>query len=122
MSLPLLRFRRVPSVSPFVVSPEGFLVPAPPVAPTPPREMPWSDCKIAFGFDGDEEKLWTKDQQSRDLWPKGWTMKETDGAGARLVVVFRVEGLPREEDGRAVLRVLKRVAQQSRAGARKVAR
>lgn len=62
---------------------------------------PWSDCKVAFGYDGNDDKLFARDAK-RPLWPEGWTLVETDASGARCVAVFRVTVPLREVDGLAV--------------------
>lgn len=80
--------------------------PAPEVA-----DLPWGDCKVAYGWDaydeGDEllAAIWDEEiaDRSKSIWPEGWSINETDGAGARCVIVFRIEGtLPTREDGERV--------------------
>lgn len=67
------------------------------------NEPPWDDVKVAFGIDdADRAILWEK---SRAM-PAGWTLVEIDGAGARNVAIFRVDGPLREEDGRRVVELL----------------
>lgn len=66
---------------------------------------PWSDCKLAFDYLGREnvlEELHEKALRGEVPLPGGWQLIETDSAGARVVVVFRVDGHPRLEDGFAV--------------------
>lgn len=76
---------------------------------------PWDDCKIAFGMDNEEAfESWLEANgadESGDLsaiLPNGWELSETDGAGARWVVVFRVNGPVRERDGRMVRAMLRK--------------
>ena len=59
--------------------------------------VPWDDAKVAFGLKEVPDK-WP----SRPRLPKGWTLNEVDGSGAHWVVVFRVSGVPRVEDGKRV--------------------
>lgn len=74
-------------------------------------ELPWDDCKVAFGIE-DGDAVWDVcggNGKHADL-PAGWSLNETDGSGARLVVVFRVEGVaPTAEDGAKVLAFLQRI-------------
>lgn len=70
-------------------------------------DAPWDDCKVAFGvkvlrpwFD-----LLEKPNYKARL-PEGWTLAECDGAGARWVLLFRVEGVPMVRDGQAVRALL----------------
>jgi hypothetical protein len=72
--------------------------------------MLWDDCKVAFGV-GDGGAIWNKFEKPlwRDRLPAGWIPNEANGAGARWVLVFRVERVPTVEDGRAVSRLLKRM-------------
>lgn len=79
---------------------------------------PWADCKIAFSFDGDDDRVWNADKAGVLNLPAGWSLSETDGAGARLVVVFRVVGVPTAEAGRHVAAILARMEAQERAAAR----
>jgi hypothetical protein len=79
-----------------------------------PHDQPWDDLKVAFGFDDSDERsvelldqIWKDDLDGESAWPDGWSIDETDGAGARMVVVFRVEGPLRNEDGRRVRAMLK---------------
>lgn len=65
--------------------------------------IPWDDCKIAFGVTADVEDVWNIKPESL---PSGWTLNETDSSGARLVAVFRVEGIPTAEDGTKVAAIL----------------
>ena len=78
---------------------------------------PWDDCKVAFGIDDDRavEKLFyygfggeAKHAKKFGL-PSGWTLDEVDGAGARWVAVFRVDGVPTVRDGKRVVEVLRRL-------------
>jgi len=69
---------------------------------------PWSDCKVAFDID-DDEKFWDARDDGRLALPEGWEFDGTDGAGARSVAIFRVDGLPTLESGVAVLASLKAI-------------
>ena len=78
-----------------------------------PHQQPWSDAKVAFGFDETHEdanellrEVWDDALDGSSVWPRGWSLDETDASGARMVVVFRVEGPVREQDGRVVRRIL----------------
>lgn len=78
-----------------------------------PHEQPWDDLKVAFGFDDRDERavkllneIWDDGLDGDSVWPEGWSIDETDASGARMVVVFRVEGPLREEDGRLVRAML----------------
>lgn len=67
--------------------------------------VPWSDCKVAFGFDGTDgviSELVELANAGRAPLPAGWKLIEVDYVGARCVVVFRIDGVPRVEDGHAV--------------------
>lgn len=63
---------------------------------TEETKMPWSDCKVAFPI-YDSEAVWNSDIKLN--LPDGWTLIETDGTGARYVAVFRINGMPKVEDG-----------------------
>lgn len=63
---------------------------------------PWSDLKVAFPI-GDDDALWAASDAGRLTLPAGWELCETDGAGARNVAIFRVDGVPTIADGEAVL-------------------
>jgi hypothetical protein len=77
-------------------------------------DTPWADCKVAYGVD-DEAALWRwYDRTKAAELPAGWSLDETDCSGARCVVVFRVEGLPAVEDGKAVARIVRRVGRLRR--------
>jgi hypothetical protein len=69
-------------------------------------ELPWCDCKVAFDIE-DGDALWSWDASG--VWPhlpEGWTLDGTDGSGARLVAIFRVETLLTIEDGERVAQLL----------------
>jgi hypothetical protein len=92
-----------------VARPELHVVMPPPVQEI--DELPWGDCKVAFGWDASDEgdelltEIWDEEiaDRSKSIWPEGWSINETDGAGARYVIVFRIEGnLPTREDGERV--------------------
>ena len=70
--------------------------------------LPWDDCKVAFGIDDPELfELWMdRTDDGRGLLPAGWTLSETDAAGARYVAVFRVEGLLTRKDGEKVSQLI----------------
>jgi hypothetical protein len=79
------------------------------------QEAPWGDCKVAYGI-SDDRGLWRRWQDGRlkaDL-PNGWTLDQIDAGGARMVAVFRVEGVPTVEQGKAVLLFLRRIHAASR--------
>lgn len=67
--------------------------------------QPWDDCKVAFGVD-DAEVVWAAEAAGALTLPRGWSLCETDSAGARCVAVFRVEGYPNPVDGERVRQVL----------------
>lgn len=69
-------------------------------------ELPWSDCKVAYGID-DEDALEVLYYNESNLLPEGWEYNETDCSGARCVVVFRVNCLLTIKDGEATMNVLK---------------
>lgn len=62
---------------------------------------PWSDCKVAYSID-DDDALWTAWESGKLQLPKGWALNETDCSGARVVAIFRVDGMPTIADGLAV--------------------
>lgn len=74
-------------------------------------EMPWGDLKAAFSAD-DSEKVWEHFEQGAgshiSLIPNGWALCETDTSGARCVAVFRIEGIPKIEDGQRIEWLLER--------------
>lgn len=79
---------------------------------------PWDDCKVAFGIDDDQavEKLFYsgipsgESRHAKKLGlPPGWTLNEVDGAGARWVAVFRVDGVPTVADGKRVIALLRSI-------------
>lgn len=72
----------------------------------------WDDMKVAFSIE-DEERFITWAAKTRAFYsdgtagfPKGWELVETNGAGARCVAVFRVEGWFRPKDAAAVGKLL----------------
>lgn len=73
------------------------------------NNMPWSDCKIAFGVH-DGEALWDLyDNQIKPNIPDNWELWGTDGDGARWVAIFRVNGVPTVEEGAKVESVLSKI-------------
>lgn len=71
--------------------------------------LPWGDCKVAFDFDGgmdDVDALWDSLGTGEHKLPDGWSLSATSGEGARLVVIFRIDGDLRREDGEAVAAIL----------------
>jgi hypothetical protein len=79
---------------------------------------PWCDCKVAFGIEDDEAVMGLfysgvhggEARHAKKLGlPPGWTLNEVDGAGARWVAVFRVEGVPTVRDGKHVIALLRRL-------------
>lgn len=79
---------------------------------------PWADCKVAFSFAADDDRVWNADKAGTLNLPAGWQLVETDGAGAHLVVVFRVEGAPTVEAGQCVAAILTKMEAQERAAKR----
>ncbi|MFW6855334.1 hypothetical protein ACODYM_29005 [Burkholderia gladioli] len=85
-------------------------------APKPaiPRvELPWSDCKVAFGIDCDPDAVWSAfgtTGNQRGSLPAGWQLNETDASGARAVAIFRVDHSPRAADGQVVCELLERLS------------
>lgn len=73
-------------------------------------ETPWDDCKVAFGVD-DDAGLWRWSEKAapKASLPTGWAFDGTDGSGARLVAIFRVDGIPAASDGNRVLAFLRRI-------------
>lgn len=66
--------------------------------------VPWTDLKIAFGVPcDDDDKVWSI--QPGKL-PEGWRLVETDASGARLVAIFRVDGIPTAADGKRVANII----------------
>ena len=74
-------------------------------------EAPWDDCKVAFGVDDvDAFEQWMEDaDDGRGALPSGWSLCETDAAGAHYVAVFRVEGRLKTEDGALVRALIDRL-------------
>lgn len=74
------------------------------------QDLPWSDMKVAFSAD-DDEAVWSHfgiGGSHLHLLPPGWSLNETNSSGARLVAVFRIEGvLPTISDGALVEKLLK---------------
>jgi hypothetical protein len=82
-----------------------------------PHDQPWDDLKVSFGFDDSDDRssalldeIWNDGLDGESIWPDGWSINETDASGARMVVVFRVEGPIREEDGRIVGSLLRDIS------------
>ena len=67
---------------------------------------PWSDLKVGFPI-GDDDAIWAASDAGRLILPAGWELCETDGAGARYLAIFRVDGVPTVADGEAVLAAIK---------------
>ncbi|OXR48133.1 hypothetical protein PuT2_14005 [Pusillimonas sp. T2] len=65
------------------------------------EDAPWDDLKVAFGCD-DDEALWKAVESEKIHFPKGWKLIETDGSGARVVAIFRVDRIPTVADGESV--------------------
>ena len=77
--------------------------------------LPWGDCKVAFDA-YDEDAVWAalssserRGKRLRYALPRGWELNGTDGAGARVVAVFRVNVLLRKEDGEKVRTILDKI-------------
>lgn len=80
-------------------------------------EPPWDDCKVAFSFDGDPEVVWTVcGCHKPPALPAGWEMIATDAAGARVVVIFRVDGIPTAKAGNRVRQILDALEKRQPAG------
>ncbi len=84
--------------------------PCPDCSPKGGSEAAWDDCKVAFGFDGGEEAIWDAWKRGKLSLPPGWSFSETDGAGARMVAVFRVDGITAPQDGETVRGLLNMLA------------
>jgi hypothetical protein len=72
------------------------------------KTLPWDDCKVAFGITKNYaavEDYFVKCTDNRHF-PVGWHLSEKDDAGGRCVVVFRVEGELKKEDGEKVRKFL----------------
>lgn len=87
-------------------------------SPQPNVALPWDDAKVAFGFNDNSsndgsiellEEIWDESLRKSSIWPGGWELIETDTAGARMVVVFRVDGPIKPEDGAVVRKLLDRI-------------
>jgi hypothetical protein len=79
-------------------------------------ESPWDDLKVAFAFDDAEEgaeelleEIWEEGEES-GVWPEGWSLDETDAAGGRMVVVFRVTTPLAKADGQRVRAALDEIS------------
>lgn len=75
-----------------------------------PEAQPWDDLKLAFGYDDASglSQWWGLDGRCDGELPEGWELVETDSSGARHVAVFRVEGDFRQDDARAVQKIMNR--------------
>jgi hypothetical protein len=71
------------------------------------QQLPWNDCKVAFGIEY-ENPVWRLSDDG-SLLPHGWNLEETDGSGARWVAIFRVETVPTAADGEKVLSALREI-------------
>ena len=75
------------------------------------NELPWGDCKVAFGVH-DQNEIW-KYLGIKGEWldrvPDGWTLEETDSSYARCVAIFRVEKIPSIEDGRVIVQLIAKI-------------
>lgn len=74
--------------------------------------LPWTDCKVAFDFNCEDELLWDafRGRKAGFTLPNGWSISETSYAGARQVVVFRVTVPPTITDGTTVRQMLDMLA------------
>ena len=80
--------------------------------------VPWDVCKLAFVLEGahslEEEAIWGADDEGSLSLPEGWSLSETDLSGlCGLAVVFEVDGMPTEEDGKQLLEQLKSIAKEA---------
>lgn len=74
------------------------------------EEVPWDDCKVAFGVKDDAPLWrWIDKHNYKPPLPAGWSIDGTDYTGARIVAIFRVEGPLRIEDGSAVAASLRKL-------------
>lgn len=71
------------------------------------QDAPWDDCKVAYLVENGDP--FDDVAVSDGALPKGWTLAEVDGTGARWVAIFRVAARPTECAGRAVSRWLQRI-------------
>ena len=63
-------------------------------------DLPWDDCKVAFGFNGDSERLFRLSGRKRSPFPTGWKLTGVDSTGA-LSEFERMEDKVEEEEARA---------------------
>lgn len=77
--------------------------------------LPWGDCKVAFDFGGDVDALWDSFDAGEHKLPGGWSLKGTNSEGARLVVIFRVDGDLLRADGDVVAKLLRSIEQANAA-------
>jgi hypothetical protein len=77
-----------------------------------PDHLPWSDCKVAFDVNCNEELLWDAflPRKAGFALPIGWSISETNCIGARQVIVFRVTVPPTITDGNSVRQMLDMLA------------
>lgn len=71
-------------------------------------KTPWDDCKVAFSV-SDGTTIWDSVQCGDMSLPDGWELVKTDSAGARVVAVFCVDGVPSMQDGAQVLAEIERL-------------
>ena len=78
------------------------------------EELPWSDLKVAFDWNppatDDYDDFLGLGLLMQQAWPEGWEINKVDGAGARCVAVFRVDGMPSLAAGQAVEAQLRALA------------
>lgn len=74
---------------------------------------PWVDCKIAFSTELSVDDFCDYLDEHPEGLPRGWAFDEYDDAGARAVVVFRVEGIPTKLDGEIVRHYVEKAAERS---------
>lgn len=81
-------------------------------------EFPWGDCKVAFDYDPQTDDweiilkdVWDQDMQEGNVWPNGWSLNEIDSSGARRVLIFRIEGDLRRQDGEIVKSLIEKMEQ-----------
>jgi hypothetical protein len=75
-----------------------------------PHQDPWDDVKVAFDFNDtktdDASDLLDEICEEDAFWPVGWSWVETFASSTHMMVIFRVEGAVRRDDGRAVRKLL----------------
>ena len=78
------------------------------------RNTPWNDCQVAFGIDDDIDDDLLLPMLDQANWSEGWEFTESDGTGARTVLIFRVTGQLTHEDGKRTKLLIRRIIKQLR--------